>query len=181
MLCKASLLQGTTFHTINPLRFYGMVQIVPIASAPHTQARLLVQSYCLGEITQVTIDSLAFDPPQDDQCFASGVSNCTSKLGIPAYEVLKFVVAKPVYRLMACLSSGSPGSPGSPGSSGPSVLDDSAYIRLELEGGCVATMNLSTQSALHANDFVLRVVGSCGELEWTSQRCNVRGGEGREE
>ena len=28
MLCKASLLQGTTFHTINPLRFYGMVQIV---------------------------------------------------------------------------------------------------------------------------------------------------------
>lgn len=165
MLCKASLLQGTTFHVINPLRFYGMVQIVPIASALHTQARLLVQSYCLGEITQVTIDSLTFDLPQDDQCFASGVSNCTSKLGIPAYEVLKFVVAKPVYRLMACLSSG------------PSVLDDSAYIRLELEGGCVATMNLSTQSALHANDFVLRVVGSCGELEWTSQRCNVCGGE----
>ncbi|KAK8828412.1 hypothetical protein WA556_004825, partial [Blastocystis sp. ATCC 50177/Nand II] len=154
MLCKASLVQGNTFHIINPLRFYGMVQI----------ARLLVQSYCLGEITHVSIDSFAFDSPgvsSEEHFFVSGVSNCTSRLGIPAYEVLRFVTVKPVYRLMACLFS-----------SGRTAMDDMSLIRLELEGGCIATLNLSTCSPLHSNDFVLRVVGSCGSLEWTNQRCN---------
>ncbi len=35
MLCKASLVQGNTFHIINPLRFYGMVQIVITSSSSY--------------------------------------------------------------------------------------------------------------------------------------------------
>lgn len=113
----------------------------------------------------MSIDSFAFDSPgvsSEEHFFVSGVSNCTSRLGIPAYEVLRFVTVKPVYRLMACLFS-----------SGRTAMDDMSLIRLELEGGCIATLNLSTCSPLHSNDFVLRVVGSCGSLEWTNQRCNV--------
>lgn len=101
----------------------------------------------------MSIDSFAFDSPgvsSEEHFFVSGVSNCTSRLGIPAYEVLRFVTVKPVYRLMACLFS-----------SGRTAMDDMSLIRLELEGGCIATLNLSTCSPLAIQRFC---AAGCGQL-----------------
>lgn len=89
-----------------------------------------------------------------------GVSDCTAHLGIPAYEVLRFVYPKPVYRLMACLASESPSG----------MFDEHGYITMELEGGVMASMVLSKVATLYENEMRIEVEGTLGSIEWSSQR-----------
>lgn len=99
-------------------------------------------------------DSDLYDP------MVVGVSDCAAHLGLPAYEVLRLVYPKPVYRLMACLSSGSPSG----------MFDEHGYITMELEGGVMATMVLSKMATLHENEMRIQVEGTLGSVEWSSQK-----------
>ena len=98
-----------------------------------------------------------------DNPFEMGLSDCTAELGIPAYELLRFIVEKPVYRLMACFSQLSPDRP----------LDDSAYIMMELEGGAYASMCLTKTSLINDNHFQIEIEGSNGSILWRNDRCGV--------
>ena len=92
-----------------------------------------------------------------------GLSDCTAELGIPAYELLRFIVEKPIYRLMSCFAQLSPDRP----------LDDSAYIMMELEGGAYASMCLTKTSLNYDNHFQIEIEGSNGSLLWWNERCGV--------
>ena len=102
-------------------------------------------------------DSEANDPMD------MGVSDCTARLGIPAYEVMRFIYKKPVYRLMACLSS----------ATSDDLFDDNGYISLELEGGVNVTMVLSKMALLHENEMRIQIEGTKASIEWNNLDYNV--------
>ena len=93
----------------------------------------------------------------------AGVSDCTAQLGIPAYELLRFLTGKPVYRLMACLRQ----------SMADHVLDDNASIVMELENGCFAVLSLSRIALLHENHLSFEIEGSKGTIAWTNEKPSV--------
>ena len=91
-----------------------------------------------------------------------GVSDCTAELAIPAYELLRYVVDKPIYRLMACLCTMQ-----------NRVLDDYSFITLEMETGAFATIRTSKVALLHDHQLTLQVDGSLGSLFWNSDKSSV--------
>lgn len=134
----------------------------------------IVKGGILGEITHIHItysqnnrmnDMEGMDPME------VGVSDCTARLGIPAYEVLRFVYPKPVYRLMACLAS----------ASSTDLFDDNAFITLELEGGVMVSMVCSKMSALHDNEMHIQMEGTLASIEWNSLQAEVEMDDGNNE
>ena len=93
-----------------------------------------------------------------------GVSDCTARLGIPLYEVLRFIYPKPVYRLMASLAS----------ASSEDLFDDNAFVTLEMEGGVMVSMVLSKMAALHENEMNIQIEGTVASVEWSNLRADVR-------
>lgn len=126
--------------------------------------RELLHRNVLGDLLSIRITHLCNDsflslddsfPPSPSRL---GVSDCTAQLALPAYEFLRFVTGKEAYRLMACLSSPFPGH----------LLDDSAFITLELETGIIATIRASKLALLHSRQLSIEIDGSMGSLAWNS-------------
>ena len=121
--------------------------------------REIVNNYLLGEVTHIHIQYLQNHRMNDDESsdpMEMGVSDCTARLGIPAYEVLRFIYPKPVYRLMACLAS----------VSSSDLFDDHSYITVELEGGVMASLVLSKLSILHEDELTIQIEGMLASIEW---------------
>lgn len=135
------------------------------------QARRIVQEYLLGELLFIRIEYYqsknALRKPNEQASLDIGVSDCTAELGIPAYELLRFIVGKPAYRLMACFAQASKDQ----------ILDDSSYVTIEMEEGAYASMCLSKTSLNHDNCFSIELEGSSGSLRWCNETCDVRAEE----
>ena len=123
----------------------------------------------MGEVTNVHITHLcnqsiyeAADNQIPPNPMEIGVSDCTAELAIPAYELLRYVVDKPIYRLMACLCTLK-----------NHVLDDYSFITLEMETGAFATICTSKVALLHDHQLTLQIDGSLGSLFWSSDKSSV--------
>ena len=92
------------------------------------------------------------------------MSDCTANLGIPAYELMRFILDKPVYRLMARFSK----------LQEDRLLDDSSFITMELEGGAYASMCLSKTSLGHVDHFRIEIEGTNGSISWCNEQSEVR-------
>lgn len=99
----------------------------------------------------------------ENPSFEMGVSDCTAELGIPAYELMRFIVDKPVYRLMARFTQ----------LSEDRLLDDSSHITMELEGGAYVSMCLSKTSLLYTNHLRIEIEGTNGSLAWCNETSSV--------
>ena len=127
----------------------------------------MLKKSLVGEVSRIHIEGLhnvrLNDLPGIDP-MEVGVSDCTAQLGIPIYEILRFIYPKPVYRLMACLASATTDD----------LFDDNSYITLELEGGTLATIVLSKTALLHEHEISIRVEGTLATMEWSSRQADVR-------
>ena len=125
----------------------------------------------LGEILFVRIEylqnanltQLYSTSSSDNLPFENGVSDCTANLGIPAYELMRFILDKPIYRLMARFFK----------LQEDRLLDDSAFITMELEGGAYASMCLSKTSFGHVDHLRIEIEGTNGSLSWCNEESEV--------